>query len=103
MAIILSCIAFILLLILISLDHICDAISNLPKRLRDESIGITPVSRDEREWENNPKEKTWFGNDVECEVPDCENYKDGRCEVFNCACKDEIACNTKYRKFWKKE
>ena len=68
----------------------------------DNQAEVSEASK-ERECENNPKERTWFGNDVAYDFPNCENYKDGRCEVINCACKDEIACNTKFKKRWERE
>ncbi len=43
MTIILSCIAGILFSILITLVRICDAISDLPERLKRLHIGTTPV------------------------------------------------------------
>lgn len=50
-----------------------------------------------------PQERTWFGNDVAYDFPNCKDYKDGRCEVYNCACKDWVACRTKYKKRWEKD
>lgn len=76
------------------------------KEYRKEQLSVDDLKLPtwDAEWENGkPQERTWWGNDVSYDFPDCENYKDGRCEVFNCACKDEVACNTKFKKRWEKD
>lgn len=78
------------------------SLNNLINKVLCDFVAKGIVERYRKE-KDKPQERTWFGNDVAYDFPDCENYKDGICEIFNCACKDEVACNTKFKKRWEKE